>query len=149
MATLRYLDSVSSGINLEPISAGKLIYCIDTNELFYDVNDQLRSSITRFERVLTEIERLALTDIAEDKIYLVNETKHIYRYYSSNGWVLVYDSTEVNDIIGVFTDLTVATSVKNGKRYAPRTLARAVYTDSGESVENRLNLISKVGTAIE
>ena len=146
MAKLRYMDSVSTGVHLEPIDTGKLIYCADNGELYYDVNNSLRTLVTRFVRINTEIERLALTDIAQDKIYLVHETKSVYRYY--NAWIAVKENTEINDIIGVFTDLTVGTAIKGGKRYAPRTLARAVYTDDGERVEDKLKLISKVGTSV-
>lgn len=149
MATLKYTTLLGSALRNYPISSGNLIYCTDTKECYYDVNDTLRGKISNFIYYTAETERSAEQNPSDKYIYIVNNTGTIYRYDKTKlVWYSVINSKQISDITGLFTSLVVATANKNGTNYAPRTLARAVYTDDGQTVEDRLALISKVGTSI-
>src|SRR5574344_1907112 len=150
MATLKYVNIVSSAVKTYPIAAGNVIYCNDSKECFYDVNENLRGKITNIKFYTATSERLAESNKSDKYLYIVHEDGTFYRYDTVKAeWYAGSDSKQISDITGLFTSMNIATAVKNGIRYAPRTLAKAVYTEDGQTVEDKLSTISKVATTIE
>ena len=149
MSTLKYIKITSNYLKTYPISAGTLIYCSDNNTCFYDANDEIRQQVTNFIFLTSDTDRATYDNINDNTIFIVDNTDTVWRYYSSKSqWFTITDTKYICDLTEIFTSLTVATATKNGIRYAPRTLASAVYTNQGQTVEDRLKLISKVGLSI-
>lgn len=126
------------------LERGQVILTIDTNEIYYDVNDTLRKNITE-ETIVLELEsnRLSITNPDVSKLYIVKETLKAYKYVDG-AWKEVTNSTAMSDYVGNFDMLVPTTIEQNGIMYAPRTLASQVYTEDGETVEERIKAIGKV-----
>ena len=123
---------------------GQVIITTDTDEVYYDINDTLRKNVTE-DAVILEIDadRLAITEPDPSKFYIVKETSKIFQY-RDNTWKEITNSTQMSDYIDNFDLLVPTTIEQNGTLYAPRTLASLVYTEDGETIEERIKAIGKV-----
>lgn len=147
MTQVVFKETLRANLSSIEIKAGQLIYCIDNNETYYDVNSTLRSLVTKVVYLATEVDRLKITSPSTKIIYMVRQTLSVYLYTNNNEWKLVEDASEIQEIFNLYTTLHIGTINKNGENVAPRGLARAIYTDAGETVEDRLKFITKVGTS--
>lgn len=154
LAKLLYKETTRSFLSQLDVSAGQIIRCTDTEEVYFDPTNLIRVKTSRTQLIEDEDTRTAMTDMNKEILYIVLETKAFYRYRSSD-WALVTKTSDITDIIAIYTGLTVGTAIKGVNasdsekvRYAPRTLAKAVYTEEGNSVEDCLKHITQLGTAI-
>lgn len=137
---IEIMRSELSSIQIKP---GRLIYCYDSQECFFDSSEYTRKQITDFVYLESEDERLALLAPLPNKLYIIKNTGKIYRYIDTE-WFLMSDPISVIDIICSFEELTPMTMTRGNQKIAPRTVSTAVYTASGDILEDVIANISKV-----
>lgn len=151
MATLIYKETTRDQLSQLAIQSGQIIRCYDTSEIFYDVTNSTRIKTTKVQLLSTEDDRVALEDPNDVTLYITIDSKSFYRYLYDE-WKTVSDSSDIVDIIAIYTGLNIGTSYVNQGadkiRYGLRTLAKAVYTEDGHTVEEALMNITKLGTSI-
>lgn len=115
----------------------QLIYCTDTKEAYFDLDNKSRIQIGCTIQIDREFDLKNLSNIQKDKIYIVKENNKLYRYVDNN-FIEVTDKSCVMDLI-VPSELLIPTTLnKQGMNYAPKTLAKLVYTNDGNNVEEIL-----------
>lgn len=152
LARLTYYETSRDMLSQLDITSGQFVRCFDTDDIFYDVNNITRIRTSRVQVVPEEDDRVDIQAPEKNILYIVLETKSFYRF-SNGDWRLVSNSEDITDIIAIYSGLNIATatsSVGNVKtKYAPRTLARAVYTDDGCNLEDVVKHITQLGTSID
>lgn len=124
------LDSITKEQN-------QLIYCTDTKEAYYDLDDTNRIQIGCTIQINREFDMKTLAHIQSDKIYIVKENNKLFRFVN-NDFTEITNETAVMDIVIPLELLVPTTLNKQGTNYAPKTLAKLVYTNDGNSVEEIL-----------
>ncbi len=119
------------------ITEDQLLYCIDTQEAYYDISTMNRVQIGCTIQLDNEYDLKTLTYIQHDKVYIVKETNRLYRYIN-NSFTDVITRAHIIDLLIPMEELIPSTLTKEGKNIAPRTLASLVYTNNGENVEDVL-----------
>lgn len=152
LARLTYYETSRDMLSQLDITSGQFIRCFDTDDIFYDVNNITRIRTSRVQVVPEEDDRVDIQAPEKNILYIVLETKSFYRF-SNGDWRLVSNSEDITDIIAIYSGLNIATatsSVGNVKtKYAPRTLAKAVFTDDGCNLEDVVKHITQLGTSID
>lgn len=62
-----------------PIKPGQYLICIDTGNVYYDTNENVRRQLTDIIDLDTDAQRLAIV-APLDKFYFVKGTRHLWRY---------------------------------------------------------------------
>ena len=150
MGALKYTESLRNNLHEVTRSAGTVIYCTDTREVFYDASDDMRL-LTDFILMLNnDNERTQIVNnntVLEARIYCVRDARTFYAYDSNDGWQQLLSVKEASKYVGPITDITKATIMKDGKRIAPLTTANNTYLESGETVEAKLKQMGVIATS--
>lgn len=150
MGALKYTESLRNNLHEVTRSAGTVIYCTDTREVFYDASDDMRL-LTDFILMLNnDNERNQIVNnntVLEARIYCVRDTRTFYAYDANDGWQQLLSVKEASKYVGPITDITKATIMKDGKRIAPLTTANNTYLESGETVEAKLKQMGVIATS--
>lgn len=133
-----------------PLVEGQIIYLFDTGEAYYDINGGTRLKTTAVVWLATEEERLNYSNPDSYTIYCPLDSKSFYRHDSFRGWYLVDQTTDIEDILEIYDKMILGTITKGSgtqqQLYAPRGLARGIYTDNGVTVEDILKTLTRLGT---
>lgn len=150
MGALKYTESLRNNLHEVTRSAGTVIYCTDTREVFYDASDDMRL-LTDFILMLNNNnERTQIVNnntVLEARIYCVRDARTFYAYDANDGWQQLLSVKEASKYVGPITDITKATIMKDGKRIAPLTTANNTYLESGETVEAKLKQMGVIATS--
>ena len=150
MGALKYTESLRNNLHEVTRSAGTVIYCTDTREVFYDASDDMRL-LTDFILMLNnDNERTQIVNnntVLEARIYCVRDARTFYAYTQNDGWQQLLSVEEASKYVGPITDITKATIMKDGKRIAPLTTANNTYLESGETVEAKLKQMGVIATS--
>lgn len=150
MGALKYTESLRNNLHEVTRSAGTVIYCTDTREVFYDASDDMRL-LTDFILMLNnDNERTQIVNnntVLEARIYCVRDARTFYAYDANDGWQQLLSVKEASKYVGPITDITKATIMKDGKRIAPLTTANNTYLESGETVESKLKQMGVIATS--
>lgn len=150
MGALKYTESLRNNLHEVTRSAGTVIYCTDTREVFYDASDDMRL-LTDFILMLNnDNERTQIVNnntVLEARIYCVRDASTFYAYDANDGWQQLLSVKEASKYVGPITDITKATIMKDGKRIAPLTTANNTYLESGETVEAKLKQMGVIATS--
>lgn len=150
MGALKYTESLRNNLHEVTRSAGTVIYCTDTREVFYDASDDMRL-LTDFILMLNnDNERTQIVNnntVLEARIYCVRDARTFYAYDVNDGWQQLLSVKEASKYVGPITDITKATIMKDGKRIAPLTTANNTYLESGETVEAKLKQMGVIATS--
>ena len=150
MGALKYTESLRNNLHEVTRSAGTVIYCTDTREVFYDASDDMRL-LTDFILMLNndnERNQIVTNNTAlEARIYCVRDARTFYAYDANDGWQQLLSVKEASKYVGPITDITKATIMKDGKRIAPLTTANNTYLESGETVEAKLKQMGVIATS--
>ena len=133
--------------NIEKIK-GQLIYCTDTGNVAYDIDDLLRIDIGCARLLDSEDEREKLTDPKINTLYIVKLSNTCWRYDSTIGWAEITYYEAIQDILiaaGVFTPMTICI---NGVYYAPKTLAEYVFLRDGSNLQDYIDEFMEKGAKI-
>lgn len=131
------MASIKINVKNIKIEAGKLIYCTDTLECYYDVNSTNRIQLSTTKQINSETDRINLTEPDMNKIYIVKETNKIYRFLN-NLWVSVDSENIVRDLLFPAESLVPATLQRKNRKQAPATLASQVFLLDGSNVEQKV-----------
>ena len=134
---IKLISSYAHKLNKIEIKEDQLIYCIDTQEVYFDISPSDRIQIGCTIQLNTEYDLKTLSYIQQNKIYIVKESNRAYRYVN-NDFVDVITRAQIIDLLILIDELIPTTLSKEGQNIAPKTLASLVYTNSGESVEDVL-----------
>lgn len=150
MGALKYTESLRNNLHEVTRSAGTVIYCTDTREVFYDASDDMRL-LTDFILMLNnDNERNQIVTnntVLEARIYCIRDARTFYAYDANDGWQQLLSVKEASKYVGPITDITKATIMKDGKRIAPLTTANNTYLESGETVEAKLKQMGVIATS--
>lgn len=152
MAALLYYETSSSQLANLSLQAGRLTRVYDTNKSYYDISNTTRIKISNVVYYQSEDDRVAEESPSSSKLYIVLDSYSFYRYDSFKHWILVSESSEIEDLLAIFTDLTPSTLYKGSnlnKNYiAPVGLAKTTFMTDGSTVEDILKTMTHLGTAI-
>lgn len=123
------------------IMKNQLIYCIDTKECYYDVSDKSRIQLGCTIQLDSEVIRNEIINPFKNKIYIVLDSNKLYRYTTK--WIEVTKADDILDIVASAQELIPTTITKSGVKYAPKTTAKNVYLNNGETVEDALKNMQK------
>ena len=150
MAALTYNETDSMNLSSLPLVEGQIIYLFDTGEAYYDINGGTRLKTTAVVWLATEEERLNYPNPDSYTIYCPLDSKSFYRHDGFRGWYLVDQTTDIEDILEIYDKMILGTITKGTgtqqQLYAPRGLARGIYTDNGVTVEDILKTLTRLGT---
>lgn len=150
MAALTYNESDIRNLSSLPLREGQIIYLFDTGEAYYDINGATRLKSNQISFIATEEERVAMQNPDNNLVYCTLDSKSFYRYDGFRGWYLVDQTTDIEDLLAIYENMTLGTITKGtGAQkvlYAPRSLARGIYTDNGVTVEDILKTLTRLGT---
>ena len=115
-------------IESTPKQEGQLLYAIDTLNCVFDLSGVTRVDLGCVSILETELERESMTrdEINMDRLYICKSTNKMYRYFSI-GWVLIYEYTQIQDLIVSALELHPFTLRANGQNIAPPVLAEYVF----------------------
>lgn len=125
----------------EILEAGKILYCSDTLEAFFDENTRIRICLGKTSSINTEseLEVPSEKDIGSFKIIL--DTLSLKYANSDFTWIDVKTRDDMVSILGSPDVFEPHNLIKNGKLIAPRTLASCVYDDYGVPIGESLNFL--------
>lgn len=153
MARLKYMEVPKASLSSIPIKSGQVIYCIDANECYYDNANTIRinsgyiypvgsiSAVAAPEQNRLYIDRHEYVETDGSIKYQTAEYATLYVYNSKANWQQVLDTSEVNSFLSAYTEVEPAILSENGRNKAPLTLARLVFTESGDNAEDLLKEI--------
>ena len=145
---LVFIDSTKLMIPEVPILAGQVIYSADTNETYYDTGSGIRMQISNSSYLYSEDDRPGLENPKEHYLYIVKSTARLYKYTLGAGWIRLLTIDQMYDIVDTVEELTIGTIWRDGEKIAPRSLATAVFTMDGSTVEDKLKCMSQMGSSI-
>lgn len=137
------IKTLKSNLSNIDIKENQLIYCSDTKEAFFDLESK-RIQIGFTIQLDSDIDRNKISIPLKNKLYIVTETNKLYRY--NKNWIEVELKEDVLNLITAAQELIPTTIVKKGVKYAPKTTARNVYMNNGETVEEALERLRAIGT---
>lgn len=126
---MRFIETIKDEIYYIDINPGQLIYCSDTNESFFDTEDETRILIDNIIYLNKEEEKEKILSPLVNRIYVVKESGIMYKYEGS--WFKVLDPNRVICTLYRTDEYIPVTITKQQTKIAPRTLASVVYDDSG------------------
>lgn len=148
MTNLIPVATLKNSINSVFITQGQLIYCTDTLEAFYDINNTIRVNLATTRQLNTESLRTSLLSPKTTLIYIVKETNKLYRYSEASGWIEFLTFENCTDLIYNATNLTPGVLSSGGIARAPMTITSQVYNNDGSTVEDTLNSLVNEGMQV-
>lgn len=134
---LKLVKTMTKYVSETSIEPGQFIYCTDTYRCFYDTGTNARIEID-FEYNTEAFNTSEINNRKRNKVYYL-ENVHNFYIYEGIAFVKLTSINQTDSYFGV--DNLVPFTMSNpmtGMKLAPRTLASAVYTSTGESVEDLL-----------
>lgn len=141
MAT-KFIETIKDEIYYIDIEPGKLIYCTDTNESYFDTDEEARILLEGIIYLNKEDEKEKLLSPLLNRVYVVKETATVYRYEGT--WFRIEDPRTLICTLYKTDEYIPTTLMKNNKPMAPRTLASAVYNDAGIAVGAEIEEANKL-----
>lgn len=128
----------------EKIETGKILYCSDTLEAFFDENTKTRICLGKTSSINSEneLETPSEKDIGSFKIIL--DTFSIKYCDGSLTWRPIETRDEMTQALGSVDKFEPHNLIKSGKLIAPRTLATCVYDDYGIPIGETLNYLQDI-----
>ena len=155
MAKLRYMEMNRDNVSYVSITAGQIIHCLDTGEVFYDNGNTQRLNVSTIipvgtiDQVVEPIQDRLYIDrrkqvVGNDIVYASPEDVILYIYNSSGNFQQVTETSEVNGFLSPYMEIEPAIIEENGRARAPLTLARCVYTDDGNTLQDLVKDIKRL-----
>ena len=142
-ANLSLIKTYTNELSTYVISIGQFIYCTDSKRTFYDVQSTVRLEIEF--TLVNAYEELTPNASVLNMVYCTESDNKFYKYdINTNTFIELTTPDEVGELYDVYklTPFTIEAPI-NGVKLAPRTLASSVYTSTGETVEEALQMIYK------
>ena len=148
MPRLRYREIPKANVPDTEIVAGQVIFCPDTGECFYDNANTIRilsdyilpvnniSAVSIPQQNRLYIDRQAYVDSTGIIRFHGPEYATLYIYNRIGNWQQVTETSEVNSFLSAYTEVEPAVLEENGKNKAPVTLAKYVFTDTGDNLDD-------------
>ena len=141
MAT-KYIETIKDEIYYIDIEPGQLIYCSDTNESYFDTDEEARILLEGIIYLNKEDEKKKIISPLLNRVYVVKETGTVYRYEGT--WFRIEDPRTLICTVFKNDEYIPTTLMKNGTSMAPRTLASVVYNDAGIAVGAEIEAANKL-----
>ena len=138
-----FIETIDANLATIPVKAGQLIYCTDTLNLYHDTSVGSRNQISDYIFLNTEADRDMILAPVVGKFYFVKATRITY-IHDGDDWININSLFSASDTTA-YSGLTAEVLTVGGIKCAPKTLAGAVYTSSGGTVESKLATITKLG----
>lgn len=106
MGLFKPIETTKANIGKIKVTAGQMISCSDTGELYFDTIKNGRQSIADLIIVENDKARIALTKPLSNKLYLVKDTNYIWRYDGANWNQLTFSKPEIRS----YNDLSIILS---------------------------------------
>ena len=148
MPRLKYIEIPKRDLSELSIVAGQVIHCLDTKECYYDNSNTIRILSEDIEPVYSiaseanpannrlYIDRHGTLDENNNVIYQSADHATLYIYNKLANWQQVTDTAEINSFLSSYTELEPAILEENGRNKAPYTLAKCVFTQNGDNLED-------------
>lgn len=148
MPRLKYMEIPKADVPSTNIVAGQVIYCPDTEECYYDNANTIRILTDYIIPVKTigsvgiplqnrlYVDRQAYIDDNGMIRYRGADYVALYIYNSIGNWQQVTETAEVNSFLSAYTEVEPAVLEEGGKNKAPITLAKYVFTDTGDNLND-------------
>ena len=117
------------------LQPGQYIYCTDCNRAFYDIRDNIRIEVDLVIVAVITVDDI--TDRVDKRVYYMEPARRFVVWDDDHHeFRTLNTSTDADAVYGSYgmVPFTMRSQV-TGMNLAPRTLASAVYTSTGESVE--------------
>ena len=141
MAT-RFIETIKDEIYYIDIEPGQLIYCSDTNESYFDTDEEARILLESIIYLNKEAEKEKIISPLLNRVYVVKETGTVYRYEGT--WFKIEDPRTLICTVFKNDEYIPTTLMKNDTAMAPRTLASVVYNDAGISAGAEIEAANKL-----
>lgn len=138
-----FIETIDASLETIPIKAGQLIYCTDTLNLYHDTSVLARNQISDYIFLNTEADKDMILAPVVGKFYFVKESRITY-IHDGDDWINIDAVFSTSDST-TYSGLVAGILTVGGVKCAPKTLAQAVYTSTGETVESKLATITKLG----
>lgn len=109
MGLFKPIETTKANIGKIKVTAGQMISCSDTGELYFDTIKNGRQSIADLIIVENDTARTSLAKPLSNKLYLVKDTNYIWRYDGTNWNQLTFSKPTIR----TFTDKIVLSKVTN------------------------------------
>lgn len=106
MGLFKPIETTKANIGKIKVTAGQMISCSDTGELYFDTIKNGRQSIADLIIVENDKARTALTKPLSNKLYLVKDTNYIWRYDGANWNQLTFSKPEIKS----YNDMSIILS---------------------------------------
>ncbi len=97
MGLFKPIETTKANIGNIKVTAGQMISCSDTGELYFDTIKNGRQSIADLIIVENDKARTALTKPLSNKLYLVKDTNYIWRYDGANWNQLTFSKPSISN----------------------------------------------------
>lgn len=126
----------------EKVEIGKVCYCTDTAETFFDEDTISRVCLGTSVINCVSVDKLPILDPSEiGTCAVINNPAQLMVFTESLAWEKVNTRDEFVELIGTPERFVPHSLYKNGKLIAPRTLMSCVYDDTGLSIGEKVNNI--------
>lgn len=117
-----------------PVLKDTLLYTIDTNETYFDLNNTERMQIKTGVQCSNENQIFAAINPSPNKIFISRKTNKIYRR-SDNRFEEITERSQLVDLLISVKEMKPVVLRENGVNIAPRTLMKQVFTEDGRTLE--------------
>ena len=97
MGLFKPIETTKANIGKIKVTAGQMISCSDTGELYFDTIKNGRQSIADLIIVENDKARTSLTKPLSNKLYLVKDTNYIWRYDGANWNQLTFSKPSIEN----------------------------------------------------
>lgn len=149
---LVFYNSLIKNLSTIPIVHGTVIYCTDSREYFYDINNIIRMQSSKIAYCTTLDDFSKVTPV-QYNLYHIEESGESFKYAKRImtepfSFIKVMTTDDITEIFDTVEELIPTTIFLGGNKYAPRTLASEVFTNDGSTVEDKLKLVTRVAKAV-
>lgn len=109
MGLFKPIETTKANIGKIKVTAGQMISCSDTGELYFDTIKNGRQSIADLIIVENDAARTSLAKPLSNKLYLVKDTNYIWRYDGTNWNQLTFSKPSIR----TYSDKIVLSKVSN------------------------------------
>lgn len=95
MGLFKPIETTKANIGKIKVTAGQMISCSDTGELYFDTIKNGRQSIADLIIVENDTARTSLAKPLSNKLYLVKDTNYIWRYDGTNWNQLTFSKPSI------------------------------------------------------
>ena len=100
MSKIIFIKTNNNDINYLEQKEGQLLYCTDTNKVYYDNKELIRLNISMNSLIIdTDDKRISMINPLINKIYIVPETEKVYSHDGFR-WSQIENTTQLEQMIG-------------------------------------------------